>query len=78
MTATYSTLFLGTAHLPLVGSQPTRFAVIGEVFKTGSGNTVLRVGKTVGDKAWEQTAYVVLTPDEVEMLKKALDRGFDQ
>lgn len=38
---------------------------------TGSGNTILRIGRTIPEDAaheWNQIAFVVLTPDETNAL----------
>lgn len=56
-------------------------SVIGSVEETPSGNTALRIGKVIapeGDReqpfpSWQQSEYVVLSPEERDELIKVLD-----
>lgn len=46
--------------------------VIGDVLRTGTGNTALRIGRTLPETGWEQVGYVVLTPAERAQLIETL------
>lgn len=48
-----------------------RLGVIGEVGRSHTGNTCLRVGR-MNEQGWEQTANVVLTPAERDYLLREL------
>lgn len=47
--------------------------VVGEIRPTPAGNVAVRIGRTLPSGGWEQTAYVVLTPEEREGLIAELE-----
>lgn len=52
------------------GRGPVPLDVIGEAKRLDNGNVVLRVGRQTapGLRSWEQTAHVVLSPEEWDAL----------
>lgn len=43
-------------------------AIIGDLETTVAGNVGLRIGRLNHQVVWEQTEYIVLTPEEAEQL----------
>lgn len=67
---------LGLRHIEaksIIGSRYTSLTqdVVGEVERSGAGNTIIRVGRHNLERpegGWQQVGHIVLTPDEREQL----------